>query len=83
MPAEYCTGLSRWHRLSLMRMPGALRETGDVARTAAEPERLRRLVRLIEEELGYQLHQPVSVAKAELSRAGRALLRFRHPGLCI
>jgi hypothetical chaperone protein len=33
--AEYYTGLSRWHCLSLMRTPRTLREIGDVARTAA------------------------------------------------
>ena len=44
VPAEYYAGLSRWHRLSLMRTPRTLREIADVARTAAEPERLRRLL---------------------------------------
>ena len=83
IPAEYYTGLSRWHRLSLMRTPRTLREIGDVARTAAEPERLRGLIRVIEEELGYQLYQSVSAVKAELSRADRAVLRFQHPGLHI
>ncbi|HEY0206094.1 MAG TPA: Hsp70 family protein [Acetobacteraceae bacterium] len=83
VPAEYYTGLSRWHRLSLMRTPRTLREIGEVARTAAEPERLRRLIQVIEEELGYQLYQSVSAVKAELSRADRAVLRFEHPGLRI
>ncbi len=83
VPAEYYTGLSRWHRLSLMRTPRTLREIGEVARTAAEPERLRRLIQVIEEELGYQLYQSVSAVKAELSRADRAVLRFEHPGLHI
>ncbi|MGI4941524.1 MAG: Hsp70 family protein [Janthinobacterium lividum] len=83
IPAEYYTGLSRWHRLSLMRTPRTLREIGEVARTAAEPEALRRLIQVIEEELGYQLYQSVSAVKAELSRADRAVLRFEHPGLRI
>ena len=83
VPAEYYAGLSRWHRLSLMRTPRTLREIADVARTAAEPERLRRLLQVIEEEGGYQLYQSVSAAKAELSRADRAALRFRHGDLHI
>ncbi len=83
IPAEYYTGLSRWHRLSLMRTPRTLREIGEVARTASEPERLRGLVRVIEEELGYQLYQAVSSAKAELSRADHAVLRFQHGGIVI
>ena len=83
VPAEYYAGLSRWHRLSLMRTPRTLREIADVARTAAEPERLRRLREVIEDELGYQLYQSVAAAKAELSRADRALLRFHHGSLHI
>ena len=83
IPAEYFTGLSRWHRLSLMRTPRTLREIGEVARTATEPDRLRGLIRVIDEELGYQLYQSVSAVKAELSRADRAVLRFEHPGLRI
>jgi len=83
VPAEYYTGLSRWHRLSLMRTPRTLREIGEVARTAKEPARLRGLIQVIEEELGYQLYQSVSAVKAALSRADRAVLRFQHPGLRI
>jgi len=75
--------LSRWHRLSLMRTPRTLREIGEVARTAKEPARLRALIQVIEEELGYQLYQSVSAVKAELSRADRTVLRFQHPGLRI
>ena len=83
VPVEYYTGLSRWHRLSLMRTPRVLREIGEVMRTASEPERLRGLIRLIEEELGYQLYQSVSAVKMALSRAEQATLRFEHPDLRI
>ena len=68
VPAEYYAGFARWHRLSLMRSPRTLREINEVARTAAEPAKLRQLIRLIEEELGYPLYQTVSAVKAELSR---------------
>lgn len=83
VPIEYYAGFARWHRLSLMRSPRTLREINEVARTAAEPAKLRQLVRLIEEELGYQLYQTVSAVKAELSRADRATLRFDHAGVAI
>lgn len=83
IPVEYYTGLSRWHRLSMMRTPRILREIGEVMRTASEPERLRGLIRLIEEELGYQLCQSVSAVKIALSQSDRATLRFEHPGLHI
>ena len=83
VPAEYYAGFARWHRLSLMRSPRTLREINEVARTAAEPAKLRQLIRLIEEELGYPLYQTVSAVKAELSRADRATLRFDHAGVAI
>jgi hypothetical chaperone protein len=78
VPPEYFNGFARWHRLSLMRAPRTLREIEEVATASAHPERLRTLVRLIEDELGYQLYQAVSAVKAELSYAETAVLRFAH-----
>src|SRR6185312_3346724 len=68
---------------SLMRNPRTLRSIEEVARTADHPERLRGLIRLIEEELGYQLYQTVSAAKAALSAQEEVKLEFRHGGLDI
>jgi hypothetical chaperone protein len=78
VPPEYYSGFARWHLLSLMRTPRTLRAIAEVARTAEHPERLRHLAALIEDGLGYELYQTVSGAKAELSRAEVATLRFRH-----
>lgn len=83
VPIEYFAGFARWHRLSLMRTPRMLNDIEAVARASAHPERLRHLIRLIEDEQGYQLYQVVSAVKAELSRAERAVLTFRHEGLVI
>jgi hypothetical chaperone protein len=78
VPAEYFASFARWHRLSLMRTPRTLREIEEVARTSAHPPRLRNLIRLIDDELGYQLYQTVSQAKAALSTAHEARLHFAH-----
>ncbi len=83
VPPEYFAGFARWHRLSLMRSPRTLRAIEEVAAASAHPERLRTLIRLIEEELGYQLYQIVSAVKAELSWAESAVLRFAHDGFAI
>ena len=83
VPPEWYAGFSRWHRLSMMRTPRTLREIEEVARTAAHPERLRSLARLIEDERGWQLYQAVSATKAALSGAGQASLSFHHEGLAI
>ena len=78
VPPEYYSGFARWHLLSLMRTPRTLRAIAEVARTAQHPERLRHLIALIEDGLGYALYQAVSSAKAELSHADTTTLRFRH-----
>jgi hypothetical chaperone protein len=78
VPPEYFSGFARWHRLSLMRSPRTLRDIEAVARHAEHPERLRHLIRLIEDEAGFQLYQAVAAAKAALSDAPRTTLRFRH-----
>lgn len=78
IPAEFYAGFARWHRLSLMRAPRTLRAIEEVARTATHPDRLRQLITLIEDGLGYALYQAVSGAKAALSGAEETVLRFRH-----
>jgi hypothetical chaperone protein len=78
VPPEYYSGFARWHLLSLMRTPRTLRAIAEVARTSQHPERLRNLIALIEDGLGYALYQAVSTAKAELSSADSTMLNFRH-----
>ncbi|MDB5369188.1 MAG: hsp70 family protein [Roseomonas sp.] len=78
VPPAFFTSFARWHQLSLMRAPRTLREINEVARLAAEPERLHHLIRLVEDEVGYALYQSVSAVKAGLSRADEAVLQFTH-----
>jgi hypothetical chaperone protein len=78
VPPEYYSGFARWHLLSLMRTPRTLRAIAEVARTADHPQRLRHLITLIEDGLGYALYQAVSSAKAALSAAESTVLRFGH-----
>ena len=83
IPVEYYAGLSRWHRLSMMRTPRVLRDIAEVARTSAEPEQLHALIALIQEEGGYRLYQAVSGLKAALSAADEARLRFETGSVAI
>lgn len=78
IPPGWYTSFARWHLLSLMRAPRTLRDIADVARKAAEPERLRQLIQLIEDEVGYELYRAISGVKATLSTRPRARLQFRH-----
>jgi hypothetical chaperone protein len=83
VPVEFFAGFARWHRLSMMRVPRTLRAIEEVARTATHPERLRHLIGLIEDGLGYALYQAVSGAKAALSAAEETVLRFGHKDFAV
>ncbi len=83
VPPEYFSSFARWHRLSLMKAPKTLRAIGEVAAMSRHPERLRGLITLIEDEMGYQLYQVVSAAKAALSRAEATVLSFHHRNIAI
>ena len=63
--------LRRWHHLSFLKAPETMRLLERVLRGALEPERVGRLVRVVEEDLGLPLHQAVECAKIALS-AGEA-----------
>ena len=83
VPIEYFSSFAQWHRLSLMRTPKTMRDIADVARTAQHPERLHRLMALIQDEQGFPLYQAVSSLKAALSQADSAVLRFGHAGFAV
>jgi hypothetical chaperone protein len=86
VPAWIYANLERWHYLSFLRTNN-VREILKSARIrAVEPEKIQALIALIEEDLGYQLHQAVQQVKFELSRTDRAEFRFRdaspiHPAI--
>ncbi|KXV40000.1 molecular chaperone DnaK, partial [Gluconobacter japonicus] len=83
VPIEWYASLGRWHRLSLMRTPQTLRSIEDVAKTASDPQKLRNLLRLIEDQEGQNLYRAIGQAKTELSRQDSTVLRFAHKDLKI
>jgi hypothetical chaperone protein len=77
VPAWIYANLERWHYLSFLRTNN-VREILKSARIRAlEPEKIQALITLIDEDLGYQLHQAVQQVKFELSRSHSAEFRFR------
>jgi hypothetical chaperone protein len=76
VPAWIYSNLERWHYLSFLRT----RDVMEILRTAhlraLEPEKVKALIDLIDEDLGYQLHQAVQRVKFELSHEERAIFRF-------
>jgi hypothetical chaperone protein len=76
VPAWIYANLERWHYLSFLRTNN-VREILKSARIRAlEPEKIQALISIIEEDLGYQLHQAVQQLKFELSRSHAAEFRF-------
>jgi hypothetical chaperone protein len=77
VPAWIYANLERWHYLSFLRTNN-VREILKSARIRAlEPEKIEALITLIEEDLGYQLHQAVQHVKFQLSRSQTAEFHFR------
>jgi hypothetical chaperone protein len=83
VPAWIYANLERWHYLSFLKT----RKVAEILRSARaraqEPEKVEALINLIEEDLGYQLHQAVQRVKVELSHEEAAEFRFRDGSMDI
>jgi hypothetical chaperone protein len=76
VPAWIYANLERWHYLSFLRTHNVMEILKSAHKRALEPEKIEALITLIEEDLGYQLHQAVQQVKFELSRSHSAELHF-------
>lgn len=76
VPAWIYANLERWHYLSFLRTRNVLELLTAARKRALEPEKVEALLALIEEDLGYQLHQAVQRTKLALSRAEEAPFIF-------
>jgi hypothetical chaperone protein len=77
VPAWIYANLERWHYLSFLRTRNVMEILKSAHKRALEPEKIEALITLIEEDLGYQLHQAVQRVKLELSRSDTAEFHFR------
>jgi hypothetical chaperone protein len=77
VPAWIYANLERWHYLSFLKTRNVAEILRGSRARAAEPKKIAALITLIEEDLGYQLHQAVERLKIALSHADRAPFRFR------
>jgi hypothetical chaperone protein len=81
VPAWIFANLERWHYLSFLRTNN-VREILKSARIRAlEPEKIEALIAIVEQDLGYQLHQAVQRVKFALSQHESAEFRFHDGGL--
>jgi hypothetical chaperone protein len=76
IPNRYYTAFARWDQLALMRASRDMREIRTLVRDAVEPDRLARLVEVLDDNLGYPLYRAVSRLKETLSAQEAAPFRF-------
>jgi hypothetical chaperone protein len=76
VPAWIYANLERWHYLSFLKTRNVTEILKSARARAEEPEKVEALISLIEEDLGYQLHQAVQRLKIDLSHQESAEFRF-------
>jgi hypothetical chaperone protein len=76
-PAWIYRNLERWHYLSFLKTRNVSEILRSARARAEEPEKIAALITLIDEDLGYQLHQAVQRLKIELSANEEARFKFR------
>ncbi len=81
VPAWIYANLERWHYLSFLRTNNVREILKSAHARALEPEKIAALIEVIDQDLGYQLHQAVQQVKFELSRSATAEFRFRDGSL--
>ncbi len=83
VPNRYYSAFARWEQLALMRASRDMAEIRRLVRDALDPERIERLVELLEDNHGYRLYQSVSRLKEALSAQTEARFIFRAGNIVI
>jgi hypothetical chaperone protein len=76
VPSSYFYDLATWHRITFLYDQKVLTEVRGVLRDSTEPEKIERLLRVLEQRKGHELLAGVESAKIELSCANLATLRL-------
>ncbi|HUR33490.1 MAG TPA: Hsp70 family protein [Vicinamibacterales bacterium] len=76
MPEWVYSRLERWHHLSFLKSGETLDMLRRIQRTSTARHGVAALLHLVEEDLGYELHERVNATKITLSSALEAELRF-------
>ena len=76
MPTWFYTQLERWHFLSFLKAPTTMNKLRDLEHQALAPEKIRALIHIVENDLGYFLFKSVEQSKLALSDADATTFRF-------
>lgn len=77
-PSWYFFDLATWHRINFLYDQKVVTEVRGVLRDSAEPEKIERLLRVLEHGKGHELLARVESAKIELSSADLAVLSLER-----
>jgi len=83
IPQRYYTAFARWDQLALLRASKDMRDIRALERTAMEPEKISRLIEVLDDNHGYALYRAVSALKEALSRDEEATFRFEAGSVLI
>jgi hypothetical chaperone protein len=76
IPNRYFAAFARWEQLALLRASRDMAEIRRLVRTSLQPEKIERLVEILDDNHGYRLYQAVSKLKEALSAAEAAEFLF-------
>lgn len=77
IPNHYYASFARWNTLFLMNSPATLRELGELASQAINPDALNNFIEMIEGDYGFELYRVVNSLKARLSSEQTSDLLFK------
>ena len=77
IPQRYYSAFSRWDQLALLRASRDMRDIRALARTALEPEKIERLIEVLDDNHGHDLYRAVSTLKMALSADDQATFLFQ------
>jgi hypothetical chaperone protein len=83
IPNRYFTAFARWEQLALLRASRDMKDIRGLKRTAVEPEKIARLIELLDDNHGYRLYQAVSRLKETLSAQEGGVFDFEAGGIHI
>ena len=83
IPQRYYSAFARWDQLALLRASRDMRDIRALARTALEPEKIERLIEVLDDNHGHDLYRAVSTLKMALSAHDQATFLVQAGGVHI
>jgi hypothetical chaperone protein len=80
LPQSLFANFARWNLLSVLKASDEFRDLKQLVRWSTEPEKIERLIDLVEDDQGYPLYRTISEAKARLSSEEETEIAFAPLG---